>query len=85
MQNKILYKNIFQMKIYAEKGHFHRHIQIGTKRRKRSSLRCKMGGTSFIVGEISSVKLGQLGNLIYIATILDGARITLRNWVKPKF
>ena len=44
-----------------------------------------MEGSSFIVGEISTVKLGQLGNPIYIATILDGARITLRNWVKPKF
>ena len=29
-----------------------------------------------MVGEISTGKLGQLGNPIYIATILEGARIT---------
>ena len=35
-----------------------------------------------MVGEISTRKLGQLGNPIYIATILEGAGITPRNWVK---
>ena len=34
-----------------------------------------MRGSSFMVGEIPTGKLGQLGNPIYIATILDGAGI----------